>query len=76
MRVTQEDAAPAIALSVEDDGRGVDSKSRRTGLGLIGLRERIESLGGRFQIEPAERNGGTRVLAVVALRGHRLEAEE
>ena len=74
LRITQEDAAPAIALSVEDDGRGVDSKSRRTGLGLIGLRERIESLGGHFKIEPAERNGGTRVLAVVALRGHRLEA--
>jgi two-component system, NarL family, sensor histidine kinase UhpB len=74
LRITREDAAPAIALSVEDDGRGVDSKSRRTGLGLIGLRERIESLGGRFRIEPAERNGGTRVSAVVALRGHRVEA--
>ena len=76
LRVTQEDSVPALSLSIEDDGRGVDTTVRRTGLGLIGLRERFESLGGRFQIEAAEQTGGTRVSAIVALRGHTQEAEK
>ena len=40
--------AKILEMKVEDDGRGVDPAGPRDGLGLIGLRERVEALGGRF----------------------------
>jgi two-component system sensor histidine kinase DesK len=44
------------ALVVEDDGRG---GIRQEGNGLRGMRERVESIGGRFQIDSAQ---GTRLV--------------
>jgi two-component system NarL family sensor kinase len=45
----------ALHLEIADDGRGFDAqavlRSPRTGLGLTHMRERIESLGGRFALE-------------------------
>jgi PAS domain S-box-containing protein len=47
----------SVGLSIEDDGRGFDAKSpgrkrdARSGLGLMGMRERSELLGGLFHIE-------------------------
>jgi signal transduction histidine kinase len=57
---------PELAVSVADDGRGVDPGAPRQGLGLVGLRERVEALGGRFEVssEPAR---GMRVSAVIPL---------
>jgi signal transduction histidine kinase len=55
-----------VVLSVEDDGRGFDTTSLRerrdvySGMGLIGIRERSEMLGGTFSIT-SEPNRGTRV---------------
>jgi signal transduction histidine kinase len=55
-----------VLLSVEDDGRGFDLASLRkrrdvySGLGLIGMRERSEMLGGTFSIK-SEPEHGTRV---------------
>ena len=43
------------ALMVQDDGRG---GIQQEGNGLRGMRERVESMGGRFRIESAE---GTRL---------------
>ena len=73
------DKVPTLALTIEDDGCGVDPTTRRNGLGLIGLRERIESLGGRFEFNAAESStggpqGGTRVSAIIALRDQRTGA--
>ena len=40
-----------VMIAVSDSGSGFDPKgTQREGLGLLGLRERIESLGGRFDI--------------------------
>jgi two-component system sensor histidine kinase UhpB len=39
-----------IVLEVGDDGRGCDSGQPRRGFGLLGIRERIESLGGMLEI--------------------------
>jgi two-component system NarL family sensor kinase len=54
-----------LLLVVEDDGRGFDAeriaRSPRRGLGLTHMRERIESLGGRFTLSSGVR--GTRVQA-------------
>jgi signal transduction histidine kinase len=44
-----------IVVTVADDGPGVDLLKPRLGLGLVGMRERIEALGGEFHVasEPA-----------------------
>lgn len=53
-----------LRLSLQDDGRGVDLKDIRRGLGLLGMRERIEALGGVFCIE-AQPGQGFRLNASV-----------
>ncbi len=53
----------AITIEIEDDGRGFDVKrlSQQVGesqaVGLLGMRERIELLGGKFHIESQPRQG-------------------
>lgn len=57
-----------IHLSVQDDGKGfdvdirLDESDEQISLGLIGIRERIASLGGHFEID-SQPNTGTRVSA-------------
>jgi len=44
--------AEALSLSVEDDGQGFRDNGRNSmGLGLLGMRERLELLGGQLQIQ-------------------------
>ncbi len=76
LRAERGDGTRNLEIIVEDDGRGVDANGPRTGLGLIGLRERVEALGGTFGIHAAgESRGagtlpaGTRVSATIPLRG-------
>jgi signal transduction histidine kinase len=63
-----------VILSVEDDGRGFDLASLRkrrdvySGLGLIGMRERSEMLGGTFSIK-SEPEHGTRILVRIPVKG-------
>ena len=51
----------SCTLTVEDDGKGFNSEqvSERTSLGILGMHERAEAIGGRFGIEPLS-TGGTR----------------
>jgi len=56
--------ASEVTLSVEDDGLGLDTQAcekgsgaRRCGLGLAGIRERAESLGGVLVLRSAPRQG-------------------
>jgi signal transduction histidine kinase len=51
-----------IAMVVEDDGVGFDvvRKSAGPAFGLSAMRERIESLGGRIQVESRPARGGAR----------------
>ncbi|MDH5469493.1 MAG: PhnD/SsuA/transferrin family substrate-binding protein [Gammaproteobacteria bacterium] len=39
-----------IRMVIQDDGTGMDMKSHGSGLGLIGMRERVEGLYGRFSV--------------------------
>jgi len=39
-----------VRLVIQDNGVGMDVKSRGPGLGLIGMRERVESLNGRLSV--------------------------
>lgn len=49
-----------VILIVEDNGRGVElATQKRTGLGLKGMRERADLIGGRLEIESAPGKGTT-----------------
>jgi signal transduction histidine kinase len=49
----------AVAVMIEDDGRGFDtSESTAYGLGLLGMRERVQLLDGTFELD-AEPGAGT-----------------
>jgi signal transduction histidine kinase len=51
-RVYAEVTENVLLLAVEDDGPGLAvAPEHRGGLGLSGLQERVESLGGEFRIE-------------------------
>jgi two-component system sensor histidine kinase UhpB len=46
-----------VVVMVEDDGCGFDTSSNSNGFGLAGMRERIEGLGGEFELDSALGNG-------------------
>ena len=55
----------SVAAVIEDDGQGFDvDETRDGGLGLIGMRERIELIDGRLLVESSS-SGGTSVVAEV-----------
>jgi two-component system sensor histidine kinase UhpB len=58
---------PGLHLSIRDDGNGADLGAIRRGLGLLGMRERIEGLGGTFAIV-SQPGAGFRVDVTVPLR--------
>ncbi len=48
----------SIRLTVRDDGRGFDSAKRsETGLGLIGIAERVRDLNGKLKVDSSPGNG-------------------
>jgi signal transduction histidine kinase len=62
-------SAGALQVSVTDDGRGMDMQVRRAGgLGLLGLRERVEALAGELDLRSAP-GAGMQVEARLPLRG-------
>ncbi|MGE0312004.1 MAG: sensor histidine kinase [Lautropia sp.] len=60
LRVTCRVSDHMLACTVEDDGRGFDPSvppSRAQSIGLEGLRERVESIGGSLQVDSRPGNG-------------------
>jgi signal transduction histidine kinase len=57
-RVTVEQTASKILVSVFDDGRGFDPQRVR-GLGILGMEERVRRLGGIFTIDSKPGSGTT-----------------
>ena len=57
-RVTVEQTADKILVSVFDDGRGFDPQRVR-GLGILGMEERVRRLGGLFTIDSKPGSGTT-----------------
>ncbi|MGE0860320.1 MAG: histidine kinase, partial [Gammaproteobacteria bacterium] len=49
--VLARDGVDAVTLEVSDDGRGFAPGSRRRGLGLTGIAERVETLGGSLALD-------------------------
>jgi two-component system sensor histidine kinase UhpB len=59
-RVPPHDAQPdSLSIAIADDGVGMDLTRRRTGLGLLGMSERLAGIGGTLTIESALRQGLT-----------------
>lgn len=50
VRVTVSGADDTLAVTVVDDGVGIDPQSRKSGLGLRGIEERVRDLGGSAEI--------------------------
>jgi signal transduction histidine kinase len=48
-----------IHLTLSDDGKGFDPAARHEGFGLRGMRERVETMGGRLSIQSANGQGCT-----------------
>ena len=46
-----------LRVTVRDNGRGMDLHAKRSGLGLVGLRERVEALQGRVELSGALGSG-------------------
>jgi signal transduction histidine kinase len=67
VRVSAEVRGKSLFLAVEDEGPGLEEADPpREGLGLSGLRDRVESLGGEFRIESRE-SGGARIAMTIGL---------
>lgn len=62
--ISMERDGDQVRFDFEDDGKGFDLSGRKQGLGLIGLRERVESLSGRFELISAP-GSGVRIKAVI-----------
>jgi signal transduction histidine kinase len=68
-----------LLVTIDDDGKGFDSTSRaagsRAGLGLIGIRERVEQLQGSLRLE-SNLGKGTRITVELPARERRPTAVE
>jgi len=50
IQITMQALKVAVCLSIRDDGVGFDTSRARTGLGLIGIEERVKELGGSLAV--------------------------
>jgi glucose-6-phosphate-specific signal transduction histidine kinase len=55
-----------LRLELRDDGCGFDPAKRYDGFGLLGIKERVESMGGELTVQSAPENG-TAILVVLPL---------
>jgi signal transduction histidine kinase len=60
VRIELARVASSVTLRVVDDGKGF-AASRSRGLGLLGMAERVEQLGGRFRVHSEVGHGATLV---------------
>lgn len=56
-----------VHVSITDDGQGFDPTAPTEGFGLVGMRERVSLVGGRFELTSSR--GGTTVAISVPARG-------
>ena len=57
-----------VHVSIADDGEGFDPTAPTEGFGLVGMRERVSLVGGRFELTSS--SGGTTVTVSLPARGN------
>jgi signal transduction histidine kinase len=60
--------AKALRLELRDDGDGFRPNDQHDGVGLIGMRERVEQMGGELEITSG-RGKGTKITVLVPCNG-------
>ncbi|MGH9371908.1 MAG: GAF domain-containing protein [Vicinamibacterales bacterium] len=60
-------AGGRLRLAIADNGRGFNTRARTTGFGLVGMRERARSIGGRLHVAARPRRG-TRLVLTIPLK--------
>src|SRR5438309_1497631 len=60
--------AKKLRLELRDDGEGFKAKDRHDGVGLSGMRERVEQMGGELEIR-SSRGKGTKITVLVPCNG-------
>jgi two-component system, NarL family, sensor histidine kinase UhpB len=53
------DAGDSLTLTIRDDGTGFDPATVKRGMGLSGMQERVQALGGRWLLDTAPGSGVT-----------------
>ncbi len=66
VRIKEEDEK--ITLEVSDNGVGFDTESKRHSYGLLGIRERVEMIGGKVEVS-SRKGRGTTLKAMVPIEG-------
>ena len=61
----ESECAPALLIAIEDNGVGIPSQPI-LGLGLVGMKERVQALGGRISMD-RRASGGTRIAVSLPL---------
>jgi two-component system sensor histidine kinase UhpB len=64
--------AKAVSVRVRDDGPGFSPEAHHEGFGLIGIRERVEAVGGSLRVDSAP-GAGTTIEASLPVRRRRGE---
>lgn len=62
---SDQDSVPQLEITIEDNGVGIPDKPK-TGMGLLGMRERVHALGGAFEVTKRSLEG-TLVRALIPL---------
>jgi len=57
VRVSATTSRGLLQVRIEDDGIGISGSGVQTSLGIVGMRERIEGVGGHFDVGPGKRRG-------------------
>jgi two-component system, NarL family, sensor histidine kinase UhpB len=63
-----DDLGPSVDILVADNGRGADLPAPRTGLGLVGMRERVSALGGSITLASVP-GAGFKVMSSLPVSG-------
>jgi signal transduction histidine kinase len=67
VRINVRQAADSLLLTIQDDGCGFDM--RESGLGLLGIGERVANLGGSFRVESQPGKGALLAVSLAMPKG-------
>lgn len=63
-----------LYISIKDNGCGFDTSAQSIGMGIIGMRERIDNIDGEFHMTSEMTNGSTFSASIPLLKKHTLES--